>query len=45
MNMTKGTFSVRSMNYTGIRLVLPALFVMCICSCASSDIISWGGTQ
>ncbi len=35
MNMTRGILSVKSMNYTGIRLVLLALFVMCICSCAS----------
>ncbi len=35
MNMTRGTLSVKSMNYTGIRLVLLALFVMCICCCAS----------
>jgi len=33
--MIRGTLSVKSINYTGIRLVLPALFVMCICSCAS----------
>ncbi len=33
--MTRGLLSVKSMNYTGIRLVLLALFVMCIYSCAS----------
>ena len=35
MNMSRGTLSVKSMNYTAIRLVLLALFAMCICSCLS----------
>jgi ankyrin repeat protein len=34
--MTRGVLSIKNMNYTGIKLVLLALFVMCICSCASS---------
>ena len=35
MNMTIGLLSVKRMNYTEIRLVLLALLVMCIFSCAS----------
>ncbi len=30
--MTRGILSVKGMNYTGIKVVLPALFIICICS-------------
>ena len=33
--MTREILSVKGINYIGIRMILLALFVICICSCAS----------